>query len=557
MRAWRLKFIAFSLILLLSFSAISVCLAAAPTTQPKLIVAIVIDQFRYDYVTRFRADYHGGLNRLLTEGADFENAFYAQMPTVTAVGHSLLMSGAMPAVSGIVGNAWYDRDEEKLVTSVCDWNEKIVGGEQPEQGERCTDSDPASPRRLLVSTLGDELRNAHEDSRVIGVSIKARGAILPSGHRAAGAFWFDDVSGHFVTSTFYTKELPEWASAFNERKLAAGYVEKKWDHFPQWDFHAAAGSKAPYEKLPASPWGNELIEQFAEQAITGERLGQRGATDLLTISFSSNDYVGHRTGPDAPEVRDMAVRTDQLLGRLFRLIDEKVGLKNTLIVLSADHGVAAAPEHEAANKMPGGYLFADLEDAAVAGLRKKFGKANWLIPGLGESGLYFNWDAIADVKGPDGAALAREQVYRAAKEAILAVPQLHVARVYTREELDHGVAGDFIARAAMNGYFPRRSADLEIVFEPGYVPGTSGTTHFSPYAYDTHVPLLFMGPGIKAGRYEERVEPNDVAPTLATMLSIQTPSGSSGRVLTEMLGVGPELLPSPEVRPMKLELGSH
>ena len=189
MIASRILFIAFSLLPLLS----------AATPKPKLVVVVVVDQFRYDYLTRFRQDYHSGLDRLLSQGADFTNAFYAQTPTVTAVGHSIMLSGAMPSASGMVGNSWYDRGEGKVVTSVCDWSVQVVGAAQPAQGARCTDSDPASPKRLLVTTLGDELRDAHTESKVIGISIKARGAILPSGHSANGAFWFDDATGNFVT----------------------------------------------------------------------------------------------------------------------------------------------------------------------------------------------------------------------------------------------------------------------------------------------------------------------------------------------------------------------
>ncbi|MBV9669585.1 MAG: alkaline phosphatase family protein, partial [Acidobacteriales bacterium] len=503
--------------------------------KPKLVVAIIVDQFRYDYLTRFRSEYHGGLDQLLTHGADFTNAFYAQVPTVTAVGHSILMSGAMPAVSGIVGNTWYDRDEGQVVTSVCDWNEKLVGSEQPNKGARCTDSDPASPRRLLVSNLGDELRLAHHDSKVIGVSLKPRASILPSGHLAQGAYWFDDVSGCFVSSSYYMQELPGWVSAFNERKLAAKYVDQKWEGFPQWNFHSPAGSDAPYAKLPASPWGNELIERFAEEVITNEKLGQRGETDLLTLSFSSNDYVGHAVGPDAPEVRDMSIRTDQLLGQLFRSIDQKVGLANVVIVLSADHGVAAIPATGKAQGMPGGYVTVDLEEVVNTALSKRFGKAAWLIPHIGEIALYFDREAIDKARTPDGRAVSEAEVYRVAKDALFGVPQLHISRIYSRDQLDNGIAGDFIARAEMNGYYPRRSGDLNLVFEPGYIPGTHGAGHFSPYSYDRHVPVLFLGPGIKAGRYDGGIETNDIAPTLATMLDVQIPSGSSGRILTEML----------------------
>ena len=518
------------------FAAQSPVAAPAPAAKPKLVVAIIIDQFRYDYLTRFRGDYHGGLEQLLTRGADFTNAFYEQVPTVTAVGHSLFLSGAMPAVSGIVGNNWYDRDEKKGVSSVCDWSVRTVGGHQEAEGPKCTDSDPASPKRLLVSTVGDELRAADESSKVIGISIKARGAILPSGHRAAGAFWFDGVSGNFVTTSFYMDKLPGWAEEFNGRKLPSQYVDRKWDGFEKWKFRA--DEREPYAKLPASPWGNELIEGFAEQAVDGEKLGQRGVTDLLTVSFSSNDYVGHQAGPDSPEVRDMALRTDQLLGKFFALLDQKVGMSNVLVVLSADHGVASVPERAEKDKMPGGRLLADVEDAVQGALNRKFGQQTWLIPGAGDASLYFDREVLAKAKGVD-----ERTIYQTASEAILAIPQLHVARVYSRDQLMAGVAGDFIARAEMNGFYPRRSGDLHLVFEPGYVPGKSGTSHFSPYAYDRHVPVLFMGPGIVAGRYNGTIAVNDVAPTLATLLNIQTPSGSSGRVLTEMLADGKDRPP--------------
>jgi predicted AlkP superfamily pyrophosphatase or phosphodiesterase len=279
-----------------------------------------------------------------------------------------------------------------------------------------------------------------------------------------------------------------------------------------------------------------LIERFAEEAITGEELGQRGHTDLLTVSFSSNDYVGHRVGPDAPEVRDMSIRTDQVLAKLFQSIDREVGMKNVVIVLSADHGVAATPQQDKLDKMPGGYIGKGIEETVESALNQRFGKAKWLIPGGSETGLYFDRQALDDARTVDRKPGRDEQVYAVAKRALLSAPQLHVSRVYSREQLENGIEGDFIARAEMNGYYPRRSPDLSLVFEPGYMLGSgSGTTHFSPYAYDRHVPVLFMGQGIKPGRYDETIMPNDIAPTLATMLAIQTPSGSSGRVLVEIL----------------------
>jgi predicted AlkP superfamily pyrophosphatase or phosphodiesterase len=285
-----------------------------------------------------------------------------------------------------------------------------------------------------------------------------------------------------------------------------------------------------YSGLEASPWGNELTEAFAEAAISGEKLGARGATDLLTVSFSSNDYVGHRVGPDAPEVRDMTIRTDQLLAKLFRFLDARIGLKNVVVVLSADHGVASAPSENQKTKIPGGYLTGHATAAVANALNSRFGGAHWLIDARSEEVLYLDLNTVREKHATLG------DLYETARAALLADPNLHVARVYDRSQLSQGIGGDFVATAEQNGFNPRRSGDLFLVYEPGYMAGSgSGTTHFAPYRYDTHVPVLFMGPGIRAGRYDEMIAPNDIAPTLATLLNIQTPSGSSGRPLAEIL----------------------
>lgn len=505
-------------------------LALYAQTKPKLVVIVVVDQFRADYLARFRTDYKGGLDRMLREGANFANARYEHAPTVTAVGHSIISTGAMPSVSGIIGNAWIDRaDNNKQVTAVCDLDYKVVGGDTPRPGARCVDQDPASPRRLLVSSIGDEMRNRNEKSRVFGISLKARSAILPSGHRGNGAFWFDDSSGNFISSTYYGTELPQWVKDFNATKLAAKYIERKWDGFDKWDFHSQNATR-PYDKIPASPWGNELVELLAERAIVSEQLGQRAETDLLTVSFSSNDYVGHAVGPDAPEVRDMAMRVDQLLGKLFAVIASKVGIDKTLVVLSADHGVSPIPAAQKERKMPGDYVKADVDEQVQTALNQKFGKGDWILRGAAENALYFNYVTLKDKKIDLAAAT------RVAADAIMAAPAIHASRVYTREQLTGGGRGDFITTAMLNGYHPGRSADLIIVYEPYYLPGAGrGTTHFSPYVYDNHVPVLFFGAGVKRGTYHRTVTVNDIAPTLAAAINVEIPSGAYGNVLTEIV----------------------
>jgi predicted AlkP superfamily pyrophosphatase or phosphodiesterase len=354
--------------------------------------------------------------------------------------------------------------------------------------------------------------------------------VLPSGHRANAAYWFDLRGGNFVTSSYYRAELPAWASAFNDEKRAEKFVSQKWPEFPSWNFQGVAGNPQVYGRIPASPWGNELVEAFAEAAINGEKLGQGDATDLLTVSFSSNDYVGHQVGPDAPEVRDMAKRVDVLIGKLLTLIDGKVGLQNTVVVLTADHGVSPAPGVNEKRNMPGEYVSANATDVVRAALNAHFGQAEWIESG-GTGGIYLNSKALEAGKA------APQDVYRVAREAILRKPELHAVRVYDRDQLSNGIAGDVIARAFMNGFFPRESPDLAIVYEPYALigSGNGGTTHFSPYSYDRHVPVIFLGAGVKPGRYNAEIQPNDIAPTLATMLDIETPSGSSGRVLTEMM----------------------
>jgi hypothetical protein len=500
--------LAFFLLSFFTFSALAV-------EKPKLVVALAVDQFRYDYLLRFRAEYKQGLDRLLTRGAVFSNAFYEHFPTVTAIGHSTYMSGATPAISGIVANDWFDRDAGKTVTSVSDDSVKMLGG----------DGDGgASPHRMLVSTVGDELKMSDgARSRVIGLSLKDRSAILPAGHMADGAYWFDEKSGHFVSSTYYFSALPAWVAAFNDGHPLDRY---KGAHWAGGQLPDEAGAKL-YRAVYGSPFGNDLLEALAERAVVNEKLGQRDVTDLLAISFSSNDSIGHALGPDSPEVHDVSVRTDQVLGKLFQFLDSKVGMQNVLVILTADHGVAPVPEENQARKMPGGRMPARIvRDTVQAELTKKYGAGEW-ISSPSEHSLYLNLDLIREKK------LDRAEVNAAAAAAAFSIP--HVFRVYTREQLMNGYAmEDQVGRRVANGFYQRRGADVYVLLEPYWIYSARGTTHGTAFSYDAHVPVIFMGPGIRAGRFDEQITVNDIAPTLATLLGIETPSGSVGRVLSEI-----------------------
>ena len=509
---------------LLTFLATAAILPAAP---PKLVLAIVIDQFRYDYLLRFRADYHSGLARLLDKGAVFTDAHYLHAATVTAVGHSTFLTGATPSISGIIGNEWYDRGTGQTVTSVSDPTTKLVGGNIDHAG--------SSPRRLLVSTVGDELKIQHGESKVIGISIKDRSAILPAGHMGDGAYWYDDHSNAWVTSSYYRNELPDWARKLNQEQPAARYAGAKW-----LPFDAKGDSAKPFcsatkdtgvrfcGSIDATPWGNELIEEFAERALEGENLGHHGSPDVLAVSFSSNDYVGHAVGPDDPAVRDISIRTDRLLGKLLDAIDRRVGAGNTLVILTADHGVAPVPEVNQARKMPGGRLIGGEFTAKITdALTKRFGAGKWLLT-ASPATLYLNLDLIRAQKLDAG------EVQRVAAEA--ASEQQHVARVYTRSQLvDGAVQHDEISRAFSLGFFGPRSGDLFVLQEPYYLFEATGTSHGTPYDYDNHVPVIFLGPGIKPGKYSTRIAVNDIAPTLAEILNVEQPSGSIGRILSEIL----------------------
>jgi len=501
-----------------------------PPRRPKLILAIVVDQFRYDYLLRYRTDFTSGLKRLLDQGAVFDDAHYIHVPTVTAVGHSTILSGATPAMSGIVANEWYDRALGKNVTSVTDSNTRLLGAAAGAEG--------SSPRRMLVSTVGDEIKMSGQESKVIGVSIKDRSAILPAGHMADGAYWFDNKSGHWVTSTYYKDALPPWVEKFNATKPAAKATGADWLPFaskpgakPFCNMDAVKGDVPKCRSLEASPWGNEMIEEFAEQALAAEKLGQHKGTDVLSVSFSSNDYVGHAMGPDSPEAHDITVRTDRVIGKLFDAIDKSVGMSNVVVFLTADHGVSPVPEVNRDRHMPGGRnISADLSKAIEDGLSARYGAGQWIV---GREGWqpYFNLTLIASKK------LDEAEVQRTAAAIVRRQP--HVFAVFTNQQLLNGpMPGGPVAAGVQNGFYYGRSPDLTIIQDPFYLFSTatenSGTSHGTPFNYDTHVPVIFMGTGIKAGHYFQRVAVNDIAPTISAIVGVQEPSGSVGRVLQEM-----------------------
>jgi hypothetical protein len=518
---------------LLAVAALATALPAAPRIdgpEIRLVLLIAVDQFRFDYLSRFRAEYTGGFRRLLTDGAVFTNANLEHYPTVTAIGHSTMLTGATPSVSGIVGNDWFDRATNANVTSVSDPGVTPVGSPT---------GSAASPRRLLVDTVGDELRMASAAPkgsaaapRIYGLSLKDRSAILPAGHGADAAFWWDTKSGHFVTSTYYMADAPVWVRAFNEQRSWSTETGAAWTALaaPTLVLRQLPSERGVglFEGIYGSPFGNTLLLDFAEALLRHEQIGTRPATDLLSISFSSNDSVGHTYGPDSPQVRDIAIRTDQLIGRLLTEVDRVVGLQHTLVAFTSDHGVAPLPEWLHERGLPGGRMTTrELFDPVQAALTKAFGDGKWLLATAGSS-PYLNYDLIATQR------VDPAEVRRIAAEAAARVP--HVARVYTRDQLQRGaVPNDRIGNRVMRGFNPQRSGDLEIILEPYWIRQAQGATHGTPYSYDAHIPLVLMGQRIRPGEYSAAIALNDLAPTLATLAGVEIPSGSVGRVLTEAL----------------------
>jgi hypothetical protein len=358
--------------------------------------------------------------------------------------------------------------------------------------------------------------------------MKDRSAILPAGRAADASYWFDQGTGEFVSSTYYFPDLPAWVKQFNAGKPADKYAGSTWG--------ASRPIKLPeagallYGSIYASPFGNELLAAFAEQAVRQEKLGQRDTTDLLTVSFSANDALGHQEGPDSQLVEEMTMRTDAMLGNFIGSLEKLVGAGNLMVVLTADHGVAPSPEALAERRMPGGRMReSQLWDPVRAALEKKFGAGAWLTA-TSEASAYFNLGLIQERN------MNLREMVRFAADTLASLPQ--VARVYTRDELQQGLLPpDSISQRLARSHNARRSGDLEVLLDPFYIRGGNRATHGTPYNYDAHVPLIFWGPGVKPGVYPQDVAQNDLAPTVSTLLGIEVPSSSVGRTLQEIFAV--------------------
>lgn len=493
--------------------------------QVRLVLLIAVDQFRPDYLTRF-GPLPAGFRTLTSRGAVFTDAHLEHGVTVTAVGHATMLTGATPSVSGIIDNIWYERASKSSVESITDQDTQIVGGD-------AAAGIGASPRRLLVTTLGDQLKLASDAApgtpdapKVIGIALKDRSAILPVGHAADGAYFLR--GGRIVTSTYYRPDLPAWVAEVNARQLPESYAGKRWEFEGGVREYPSEIGERLYGAVLSSPAGNELVLALATAALQHERLGQRGVTDVLTVSFSSNDAVGHTYGLESPEVRDITRQTDRQLQQLLDEVERRVGLEHTLIAFTTDHGVGPRPEVAGAMRVPAGrFKTQTLIEAIEAALDARFGAETWIERSTYPH-VYLDHALLAS-RGIDAA-----EARRVAANAAARVP--HVARVYTRDAILAGqVPDDLISSRVTRGYHRERSGDLHVVLESLWTTAVSGSSHGTPYHYDAHIPLILMGPGIVPGTYHARVAMNDLAPTLAAVLGVEAPTASTGRVLQEAL----------------------
>jgi predicted AlkP superfamily pyrophosphatase or phosphodiesterase len=536
---WLLPVLMFLMVSITALSQISV-------QRPKLVVGIVIDQMRWDYLYRYydRYDAKGGFKRILSQGFSCENTMIPYTPTVTACGHSSIYSGSVAAITGITGNFWWDRQQMRTVYCTEDKTVNTVGSSSA--------LGKMSPKNMLVTTICDELRLATNfKSKVIGISLKDRGGILPAGHSANAAYWYDNTNGNWITSTYYMNELPKWVNDFNTQKLVDKYYQTGWSLlYPANSYLQSTADEKSYEAKPFGPrfpydlknfigkdyskitvtaMGNTLTTEFAKAAITNEQLGSDNIPDFLAVSYSSPDYIGHTFGPNSFEAEDGFLRLDKELGNLLDFLDSKVGKGQYLFFLSADHGVAQIPEFMQENKLPGGRVYMNTIMAQLnKTLNVKYNIGNIIVADDNYQ-MHLNHPAL------DSAKISKKEVTKWIVDKLSS--DSGIARVFAIEDLYNIPLPTNIRSMINNGYYPPRNGDIQIILKPGYIDAFSatGTEHGLWNPYDSHIPLLWYGWGIKPGKSNKEVSMADIAPTIAAMLRIEMPNGCVGKPIDEVI----------------------
>lgn len=524
-------------------------MAQNPFRRPKLVVGVVVDQMRWDYLYRYQERFgDNGFKRLMREGFNCENTMLNYIPAVTAIGHTSIYTGSVPAIHGIAGNDFHIDGKQTYCTD--DAAVATVGSN--------SDAGKMSPHNLKVTTIGDELHLAtNYRSKIISVSLKDRASILPGGHTADGAYWFDAETGNFITSTYYRKDLPGWLKQFNDRQLAKHYLSQDWETlYPTESYKNSTADNNSYENpfpgadtptMPVAtsklmdseglglirntPYGNTLTIDLALAAIDGERLGNRGETDMLAVSLSSTDYIGHQFGTYAIETEDTYLRLDRDIARLLAALDQKIGKGEYLLFLTADHAAAHNFKFLTDKGIPaGGWDIGKTKAALNSHLKAEFKTDCNLVSGL------LNYQIFLDNEKIDSLCISKENVVAAAIDYIKRGEGVYCA--VEQENAGTATLPSPIKNRIVNGYYPGRSGEIQIIMQPGWYglesEATGGTDHGVWHPYDTHVPLIFFGSGINPGATFTPVEITDIAATVCALLHIQMPDGCIGKPVTEL-----------------------
>ncbi len=518
-------------------------------TTPKLIVGIVVDQMRYDYLTRFWSHYgDGGFKRLVNEGFNCKNNHFNYAPTSTGPGHASVYTGTTPSIHGIIGNNWYDKEIDKLVYCASDDSYTTVGA--------ISNAGKMSPQRMTVTTITDQLRiHTQMKGKVVAIALKDRGAVLPGGHTANAAYWFLGGSeGKWISSNYYMENLPKWVIDFNSSNAVEKY-KKPWNTIEDINSYDESGpdnntyeglytgestpvfphdlpglwdKNSKYDLLKVTPFGNSITTDFAIEAMKGEQLGTDSITDFLAISFSSTDYVGHWFGVNSKEIQDTYIRLDRDLERILKYLDTKVGAGEYTVFLTADHGAINVPAYLKDQKIPAGYINrTEIQSELGEFIKYKYGSAN-LIKNYSNNQLFLDHKIIQNLD------LSLKEVQETLAGELLSYKAFE--KVYTAYQMQNNEYTTGIPYIIQNGYNMKRSGDILMVPKPGIIDySKTGSTHGSAQIYDTHTPLIFYGKGIKPGSTALRTEIPDIAPTIATLLGIAFPNGTTGKPITQIL----------------------
>ncbi|EOR92554.1 Alkaline phosphatase [Arcticibacter svalbardensis MN12-7] len=515
--------------------------------RPKLVVGIVVDQMRWDYLYRYQERYSkNGFKRLLQEGFSCENTNIDYIPTVTAIGHSTIYTGSVPSLHGIAGNDFIVQATGKSMYCTDDSTAKTVGS--------TSSAGEMSPNNLLVTTVTDELKLATNfRAKTIGIAIKDRGGILPGGHAANAAYWFDDLTGNWITSTYYMKDLPTWVKTVNAQKLAQKYLDKNWNtlypintyvqsekddspfegkfpgvNAPVFPYETSTMYKKDFSAIRATPYGNSITLDMAKSTIDNEQMGQGDVPDFLAVSLSSTDYVGHQFGPNSIEIEDTYLRLDQDIASFLTYLDNKVGKGNYTVFLSADHGAAHNPNFLLSHHIPAGLFPSSVVTKDLNALLEKEFKQPNLVLGLPNYQVNLN-NLVMEKNKLDESAIIKTCIEYLNKRS-------DVAYVVEMEKASQASVPEQLKTRIINGYNKERSGAIQIVLKPGfYSGGATGTTHGTWNPYDAHIPFVLMGWGIKHGATNRPVAMTDIAPTISALLHIQAPNGNIGKPVTEAL----------------------